>query len=318
MSHATPILGVYLSDSLDLEALYGDALRERADDVVLRYPHEIDHPEDVRFAICWLPDERAFEPYPNLALAMSTGAGVDALLAHPGLDESVKIARVRDPHQADLMAGFAAHEVLHREREFATLERNAASARWAPLPMRAPASATVAVLGHGTMGRAVVQAMAALGFSVRVACRGVPEAPVEGVTYLTGEGAALAAAKGADYLINVLPLTASTEDVLDRTLFATLAPGAWLVQIGRGEHLVEEDLIEALERGRLAGASLDVFRDEPLHSDHPFWQDDRLRITPHIASDTLTEVVAGQVIDTARALRDGQPLATGVDRARGY
>ncbi|WP_304526140.1 NAD(P)-dependent oxidoreductase [Halomonas sp. I5-271120] len=318
MTNANPILGVYLSDSLDLDAVYGDALRSAADDVVLRHPHEIDNPEDVRFAICWLPNEQAFEAYPNLTLAMSIGAGVDALLAHPGLGDGVQIARVRDPHQADLMAGFAAHEVLNREREFAILERNAAKAHWEPLPMRAPASAKVAVLGHGTMGRAVVEAVAALGFSVRVACRSQPQAPVKGVTYLTGERAVMEAADGADYLINVLPLTASTENVLGKALFAKLAKGAWLVQIGRGEHLVEDDLVAAIESGQLSGASLDVFREEPLPADHPFWQNERLRITPHIASDSLPEVVAGQVIDTARALRDDQPLAMGVDRARGY
>ncbi|MBT2771075.1 hydroxyacid dehydrogenase [Halomonas sp. ISL-60] len=318
MTNANSILGVYLSDSLDLEAIYGDALRDGVNDVVLRHPHEIDNPEDVRFAICWLPSNQAFEAYPNLELAMSIGAGVDALLAHPGLDESVQIARVRDPHQADLMAGFAAHEVLHHERAFATLERNATKAHWEPLPMRAPLSAQVAVLGHGTMGRAVAQAIAALGFSVRVACRRPPEAPVKGVTYLSGESAVMDAADGADYLINVLPLTSSTENVLNKALFAKLAPGAWLVQIGRGEHLVEDDLVEALKCGYLAGASLDVFRQEPLPEDHPFWRDARLRITPHIASDSLPEVVAGQVVDTARALRDGEPLAMGVDRARGY
>lgn len=318
MTNANSILGVYLSDSLDLEAIYGEALRDGANDVVLRHPHEIDNPEDVRFAICWLPSEQAFEAYPNLELAMSIGAGVDALLAHPGLDETMQIARVRDPHQAALMAGFAAHEVLNHEREFATLERNATQARWEPLPMRAPLSAQVAVLGHGTMGRAVVQAMAALGFSVRVACRRPPQEPVKDVTYLTGESAVMGAADGADYLINVLPLTSSTENVLNKALFAKLAPGAWLVQIGRGEHLVEDDLVEALKCGDLAGASLDVFRQEPLPEDHPFWRDARLRITPHIASDSLPEVVAGQVLETARALRNGEPLAMGVDRARGY
>lgn len=318
MTNTNSILGVYLSDSLDLDAIYGNALRDEASDVVLRHPHEIDNPENVRFAICWLPNDKAFESYPNLELAMSIGAGVDALLAHPGLKDEVHIARVRDPHQADLMAGFAAHEVLHREREFTTLEQNAAKAHWAPLTMRAPASRKVAVLGHGTMGRAVVKAVAALGFSVHVACRSEPQAPVEGVTYLTGDGAVMAAADGADYLINVLPLTATTENVLSKALFAKLAKDAWLVQIGRGEHLVEDDLLLALEHGHLGGASLDVFRAEPLPADHPFWQHECLRITPHIASDSLPEVVAGQVVDTARALRDGQPLAMGVDRARGY
>ncbi|WP_110686721.1 NAD(P)-dependent oxidoreductase [Salinicola aestuarinus] len=318
MGKADTIVGVYLSDSIDLEAIYGESLRAEAGDVVLRHPSQIQCPEEVRFAICWLPVDDAFAPYPNLQLAMSIGAGVDALMSHPGLDESVRIARVRDPHQADLMAGFAAHEVLHHEREFDRLRRQAERATWHPLPMRAPASRRVAILGHGTMGRAVARALAALGFDVRVACSRAPQAPVNGVHYETGPGAVEAAATDADYLINVLPLTAQTDNILSTALFARLRPGAWLIQIGRGEHLVEEDLLAALAEGSLAGASLDVFRDEPLGADHPFWSHPKLRLSPHIASDSLPEVVSQQVIESARALRDGGDLALAVDRARGY
>ncbi|MGY9049430.1 MAG: NAD(P)-dependent oxidoreductase [Rhodobacterales bacterium] len=303
---------------MDLDAVYGAALRAGGDDVILRHPSEIEDPTAVRFAICWLPGAEAFAPYPNLDLAMSIGAGVDALLAHPGLRPDVAIARVRDPHQADLMAGFAAHEVLHYERGFGQMMDNARERRWQPLPMRAPEAARVAVLGHGTMGRAVVQALRALGFTLRVACRSLPEDPVDGVTYLSGVGSILNAANGVDYLINVLPLTAATENVLNAALFARMSPGARLIQIGRGEHLVEADLTAALDAGRLAHATLDVFRTEPLPVGHPFWQDSRLRITPHIASDSLPEIVAAQVIESTRALRCGAPLAFGVDRAQGY
>ncbi|MDA5564530.1 NAD(P)-dependent oxidoreductase [Cobetia sp. MMG027] len=318
MPSQAPILGVYLSESLDLDCLYGEALRQLGEDVVLQNPHEIEDPTEVAFAICWQPGEDAFTPYPNLMLAMSIAAGVDALLSHPGLSDEVQVARVRDPHQAFLMAGFAAHEVLHQEREFAVMADNATRREWQPLPMRAPEKAQVAVLGHGSMGRAVVTSLSALGFSVTVACRSEPVAPVQGVCYLTGDNAVMAAAQGADYLINILPLTPVTENVLNATLFAQLRPGAWLVQIGRGEHLVEADLDAALASGQLAGATLDVFREEPLAPNHRWWQDARLRITPHVASDSLPEVVAEQVVATARELRNGLPLTLGVDRQRGY
>ncbi|WP_404983882.1 NAD(P)-dependent oxidoreductase [Cobetia marina] len=318
MPSQAPILGVYLSESLDLDSLYGEALRQLGEDVVLQNPQEIEDPTEVAFAICWQPGEDAFAPYPNLMLAMSIAAGVDALLSHPGLSDEVQVARVRDPHQAFLMAGFAAHEVLHQEREFAVMADNATRREWQPLPMRAPEKAQVAVLGHGSMGRAVVTSLSALGFTVTVACRSEPVAPVQGVRYLTGDNAVMAAAQGADYLINILPLTPVTENVLNTTLFAQLRPGAWLVQIGRGEHLVEADLDAALASGQLAGATLDVFREEPLASNHRWWQDARLRITPHVASDSLPEVVAEQVVATARELRDGLPLTLGVDRQRGY
>ncbi|MDO6788338.1 NAD(P)-dependent oxidoreductase [Cobetia marina] len=318
MPSQAPILGVYLSESLDLDSLYGEALRQLGEDVVLQNPHEIEDPTEVAFAICWQPGEDAFAPYPNLMLAMSIAAGVDALLSHPWLSDEVQVARVRDPHQAFLMAGFAAHEVLHQEREFAVMADNAMRREWQPLPMRAPEKAQVAVLGHGSMGRAVVTSLSTLGFSVTVACRSEPAAPVPGVRYLTGDNAVMAAAQGAEYLINILPLTPVTENVLNAALFAQLRRGAWLVQIGRGEHLVEADLEAALDAGQLAGATLDVFREEPLPSDHHWWQDSRLRITPHVASDSLPEVVAEQVVATARELRDGKPLSLAVDRQRGY
>ncbi|MGB0660245.1 MAG: NAD(P)-dependent oxidoreductase [Mangrovicoccus sp.] len=316
MTNTDVVHGVYLSETLDLGALYGAALRES--DVVLRYPDEVTNPDDIRFAICWLPGEKAFAPYKNLELAMSIGAGVDDLLSHPGIDPSWAIARVRDPHQAELMAGYAVHEVLHYERQFGEIAENASRQIWKFLPMRPPKEAVVAVLGNGTMGQAVIQALKVLGFSLRVSCRSTPAAPLDGVTYLTGESANLEAAQGADYLINILPLTPATENVLNADLFARLNPGARLIQFGRGEHLVEADLIAALDAGQLGGATLDVFRTEPLPATDPFWKDPRLRITPHIASDSMPEIVGAQVIETARALRDGQPLRLGISRAQGY
>ncbi len=314
----TPILGVFLSETLDLNALYGEALRGLAGDVVVMDPSDITSPEDVRFALCWAPDQGAFAPFRNLEMAMSIGAGVDALLGHKGLRPDTKIARVRDPHQADLMAGFAAHAVLDHGRSFDQIRSAQASVRWVRVSMQPPAERVVAVLGHGTMGRAVAKSIAALGFVTRVACRSEPADPLAEVDYIIGLDAPFRAAQGADYLINVLPLTPATENVLNADLFAQLKPGAYLVQIGRGEHLVEADMVAALESGQLSGATLDVFRQEPLHADHSFWRDPRLRITPHIASDSMPKIVAAQVIKTARALRNGDASDLIIDRSRGY
>jgi glyoxylate/hydroxypyruvate reductase A len=312
------ITGVWLSDSFDLEAFYGPALRRAGPDIRVLQPQDVAHPEDIRFALCWEPAQDAFARYPNLTLAMSVGAGVDALIAHCGVTPDMQIARIRDPHQADLMAGFVAHEVLHHQRGFHALMHAAAAHEWMPVSMRAPKSIIIAVLGHGTMGRAVTCALSALGFSVRVACRKPPENQIAGVTYCTGPDAAMQAAAGADYLVNVLPLTPETENTLNADLFRCLKSGAWLIQIGRGEHLVEDDLLAALDNGQLSGATLDVFRHEPLPRDHRFWSDPRLRITPHIASMSQTEVVAEQVVETIRALRDDAPMQFCIDRAKGY
>jgi len=202
MSSPEPIVGVYLSEKTDLKPLYAEAFERYADQVVMLQPSEVTRPEDVRFALCWLPGPEAFAPYPNLGVAMSVGAGVDALLAHPGLTPEMAIARVRDPHQGDQMAGYVAHQILERERGFGAMRANAVEKLWTPTPLRPPAETTVAVLGHGTMGRAVARGLRGLGFSLRVACRTAPEDPIEQVTYLTGDGAVQEAATGADYLVN--------------------------------------------------------------------------------------------------------------------
>jgi len=318
MGQTGTISGVLLSSNMDLKTFYGLDFSASAERVNLLNPEEVTNHEEIRFAVCWLPDEEAFAPYPNLQVAMSVGAGVDALLGHEGLHEEAMICRVRDPHQADLMAGYAAHEVLHFLRGFDRMKKSQEACEWAPLPMQPPEQTRIAVLGNGTMGAAVTRALAAMGFSLAVACRSEPKAPMPGVTYFAGEGAPLRAAEGASVLINVLPLTPETENILDADLFGRLAEGAWLVQIGRGEHLHEGDFVKALESGRLAGASLDVFREEPLPADHPFWRDERLRITPHIASDSTPSVVADQILQTARELLSGERPSLAIDRTQGY
>lgn len=318
MTSTGPIDGVLLSDTFDLKSFYKLDFAGLHDDVRLFDPHEVEDPAAIRFAICWLPNPGAFAPYPNLEMAMSVGAGVDDLLRHEGLHEGIAVCRVRDPYQAELMAGFAAHEVLHVERDFSTYAASQKKAEWTPLPMRPPHECSVAVLGHGSMGAAVTKALAALGFSVTVACRRDPEAPVKGVTYCTGDTAIHDAVNGANIVINILPLTPATRGVLAAPLFACTAPGCWLIQIGRGEHLNEADFRDALDSGQLKGASLDVFTTEPLPSDHPFWSDPRIRITPHIASDTTPQIVREQALRSAREIAVGKPLSLAVDRGQGY
>ncbi|MGI3167002.1 NAD(P)-dependent oxidoreductase [Pseudooceanicola sp. 200-1SW] len=319
MPTETTMRGVYLSDSHDLSAHYGPALAALgAEGIELLEPRAVTDPAEIRFALCWQPGPRAFAPYPNLRFAMGVGAGVDALLTHPGLPEGLPVCRVRDPDQAMQMAGFALHEVLHVERRFEQMAANARNGVWQELPLRRPGDVQVAVLGGGSMGRAVARAIAALGFDVRVAVRRAPDDPLPGVRYLHGDDSLPRAAEGAEFLINVLPLTSATRDVLDRALLARMAPGGWLVQIGRGEHLVEADLLALLAEGHLAGATLDVLRDEPLPRDHPLWQHPALRITPHVASAATDRAVARQLLQSAREARDGLPLTYAVDRAAGY
>lgn len=318
MENPGPIYGVLLSETLDLRSTYNLGLADSIPDVRLLNSDEVDDPQAIQFAVSWLPGRKAFQPYPNLKMVMSVGAGINDLLSHPGIGDGIQICRVRDPYQADLMAGYVAHEVLHVERDFAQIEQHQAAKEWAPLPMRAPNELRVAVLGNGTMGAAVARVLSVLGFSTAVACRRPPLQPFDRIEYFSGANALAEAVSGAEVIVNVLPLTPQTVNVLNKDLFVKTAPGAWLVQIGRGEHLHVSDFLAALESGQLKGASLDVFHEEPLPPDHPFWQDKRLRITPHIASDTTPKVVAEQVLQSARELLAGHPLSFAVDRSQGY
>lgn len=310
--------GVYLGTGFDLAEFYGPSFAAYEPEITLRPPDAIADPAAVRFAVCWHPQAEDFARFPNLELLCAPGAGVDGLLGSPGLPEGVPICRLRDADQAAQMAGFAAHEVLHVERGFARIAEDVRHRHWRPIVSRAPSEVVTTVLGHGNMGCAVARALVALGFSVRVASRSEPAERIKGVQYHCGPDAVTAAAEGADFVINVLPLTAATRGVLNAGLFARMARGSWLVQIGRGEHLIEADLVAALDAGVLSGASLDVFATEPLPPDHPFWQDPRLRLSPHVASIADPAAAARQIVQSAREQRDGKPLSFAIERDRGY
>lgn len=313
-----PVLGVFLSTEFDLKADYGAAFDAYAPEIRVLRPEEIAQPAAARFAVCWLPDPKSFARYPNLALASVVGAGVDALLHNPGLPVDLPVCRVRDPDQAAQMAGYAAHQILEVSRGFAQMRADALARRWHPETPRAPSEIVTAVLGYGSMGQAVVRALCVLGFQVRVASRSEPPSRIEGVSYHCGADAVRAAASGADFVVNVLPLTPATRQVLNGALFSGMRRGGWLVQIGRGEHLVEEDLCAALASGQLAGASLDVFAQEPLPQDHPFWADPRLRLTPHVASMASPGTAARQIVQSVRERLAGAVLSYEVERGRGY
>jgi glyoxylate/hydroxypyruvate reductase len=269
-----------------------------------------------------MPEERAFDAYPNLKMVSSIAAGVDSILACPSLPKDVVVTRVRDHAQADLMAGFAAWQVVWHHRRMGDYIANQARRSWdRSFRPQAPGSVTVGVLGYGLMGRRCAMAIAAMGFRVLVARNSVPttpEASLDGIEIIAGPGAILSVAAEADILVNVLPLTDTTRDLLDGNFFAQMKPGAALVQMGRGEHMVEADLIEALDSGQLAGASVDVFRQEPPAEDHPFWSHPRIMVTPHKASDTTPAEILRQVKENFSALREGRLPPGLVNREAGY
>ena len=238
----------------------------------------------------------------GLRWVCSMAAGVDKLLV-PELPEAVPITRVVDPDQALGMAQYTAAFVLRHARGLARYDLQQMQRDWTRHPMAA-ARHTVAVLGWGEVGQAIGQLLQALGFVVRGWHR---------------DGTPLAAVLAdAQIVVNTLPLTAQTRGLLDAKAFAAMPRGAYLVNVARGGHVVEADLIAAVSAGHLAGAALDVQQREPLPADDPLWAVPGITITPHIAAQPSNETVVAQFIANLRRWRSGQPLLHPVDRQRGY
>lgn len=320
---AAPVEGVCLSATLDLKALFGEVFERFAPGVRLLSPEEVEDPSRIRFALAWRPAADAFEPYPNLLLVSSIAAGVDSLLACPSLPADVVVTRLRDPDQGALMAGFAAWHVVWHHRNMGAFLEAEANGEWLGIGrysgFSAPRTCTVGVLGYGLMGEAVARGVAALGFPVVAALRKPrDEPPPPGVRFEVGANAIRDTAAESRILINVLPLTEATRDVLDMELFSVMPEGSALIQLGRGDHLVDEHLDAALDSGRLSAASLDVFRQEPLPPDHRWWRDPRILITPHKASDSSPRLVAEQVSAGMREILAGRVPETAVCRKDGY
>lgn len=310
-----PITVVALSETFDLVANIGEATDPR---VTLLRPEEVEDPGAVTCGLAWRPAADAFDPYPNIKMVSSIAAGVDSIMNCPSLPPEVVVTRVRDEEQARMMAGFAVWHVVHHHRRMGDYIEAQASGRW-DRGYRADMASDVPVglLGFGLMGRAVAQALVALGYPVIAACRS-GGAGMEGVEIVAGPEAIGQVAARARILINLLPLTEHTVNLLDADLFARMPEGAVLVQLGRGEHLVEPDLLAALDRGHLAAASLDVFRQEPLPPDHVFWSHPKIVVTPHKASDTTRAEILRQLADNYTALMAGKTPPGAVDRDAGY
>lgn len=257
----------------------------------------------------------------GLQAVFHLGAGVDSLmqtLSHPGvhLPDTVRLIRLDDAGMATQMVDYVVHAVLHHHRRFEDYATARRQGQWRVLPPPDKDAFQIGVLGLGLLGSHVARALSALGYSVRGWSRHAKDDSV--VPCHAGSAGMPSFLSGLNCLINLLPLTQETENILNTTLFAQLARGAYLINVARGGHLVEPDLLSAVQSGQLSGARLDVTRDEPLPSEHPFWAEPRISITPHISAITLIEPSMRQIAGKIRALAQGQAVIGTIDRQRGY
>lgn len=273
--------------------------------------------DDVEAALVWKPPAGLMAKLPRLRLILSLGMGVDHIFADPQLPKGVPVARLVDPDLINRMSEYCALAVLRYHRNADAYDAFQRETRWKALPNEpAGAERRVGILGLGEIGRDLAAKLAPFGFRLAGWSRTARKVP--GVECFHGAGGFEPFLARSEIVVCLLPLTPETEGILDARAFAALPKGAVVVNAARGGHVVDADLVAALDSGHLAAAQLDVFRQEPLPPEHPFWAHPKVRITPHNAGITNPLTAATQIVENLRRLRAGESLLNLVDPARGY
>lgn len=268
-----------------------------------------------KYAIVWSPTQAFMDAHPDLELIFNMGAGVDALLKLQ-LPTKARIVRIEDGGMAVQMAEYVSHAVIRHFREFDVYASTSAQAAWTQRKPRNRSDFPVGVMGLGVLGNRVAQAVRQFDFPVLGWSRTPKQ--LDGVRCFAGDEELSAFLAATRILVCMVPLTPQTRGILNRSNLSQLLPGGYVINVARGDHLVEEDLLALLHSGHLAGATLDVTRTEPLPQDHPLWQDPRITITPHISAQTVVSVSIAQMADKIAAAQRGEQPAGVVDPKRGY
>ena len=244
------------------------------------------------------------------------GAGADAILKYGDTLPQVPIVRVGDAGMGAQMAEYVSHAVLRYYRRFDDYDKQARQGKWGALPLIPKREFTVGVLGAGKLGAHVLGALAHFGFPLRSWTRS--PRPMEGVANFYGSEQLDDFLRGSRVVVCMLPLTSETTNLLDRNKLSLLPQGSYVINVARGGLISEPDLMTLVRSGQIAGATLDVFRNEPLPGPHPFWDEPRITITPHISGTTVRSESIVQIIGKIDALERGEPIEDVVDRSRGY
>lgn len=288
---------------------------QQAPEVDFRIWPDVGDAEDIRYLVVWELPSELLAKLPNLEVIFSVGAGIDQfdlslVPAH------VKVVRMIEPLLAQGMAEYVVLATLGLHRNLLDYVAAQRERRWEPIGLVPAAQRRVSVMGLGMMGQAALEALRPFGFQLAGWSRS--ERSIEGVQCFAGHDSLEAFLRKSDILICLLPLTPQTRGILCRKTFDLLPRGARLINAGRGGHLVEQDLLEALAGGYISAAVLDVFAEEPLRSDHPFWNHPRILITPHMASNTSTELGGRALLENVLRLRRGEPMSGVVQRELCY
>ena len=274
-----------------------------------------DAPAD--YAVVWKPPAAMLQSRPELKAVFNLGAGVDAILQlGDALPAHVPIVRLDDAGMGVQMAEYVSHAVLRYFRRFDQLEAQQRNGQWRFLKAFEKDKFSVGILGLGVLGSRIAAALSPFGFPLQGWSRTQKDLP--GVTCHSGADGLESFLAASRVVVCVLPLTADTAGILNCDTLGKLPQGAYLINVARGAHLVEDDLLALVQSGQIAGATLDVFRQEPLPAGHAFWGEPRITITPHIAAVTLRSDSVRQIAAKIIRLQQGHTVEGVVDRARGY
>ena len=267
------------------------------------------------YAVVWAPPQQFLDEQTALKALFNIGAGVDALLQLQ-LPPGVKVVRLDDAGMSVQMAEYVCHAVIRHFRELDGYEADMAQGKWSFRRPRNRLDFPVGVLGLGALGERVARALRLFEFPVHGWSRS--EKTLEGVVTHHGDEGLDAFLSSSRVLVNLLPLTKDTRDVLNRDTLSRLRRGGYVINVARGAHLVDQDLIDLIDSGHLAGATLDVFRVEPLPQNHAFWTHPKITLTPHTSARTLRTESIAQIAGKIAALERGEAVAGVVDPVRGY
>ena len=293
------------SDFSVTQEVWQDSLRARRSDLEIRCWPDVGNTAEIDFVLSWKMPPELFTGMRNLQAIFSVGAGVDHLLAYQELlPAGIPIIRMVDPSLTIGMTEYVVYHCLRYSRCFNLYERQQQQRQWREILQRPTSDFTVGIMGLGQIGSACASRLIDLGYDVAGWSRTARQ--LENVRCFTGRHELQAFLAESRILVCLLPLTDETRAILNRRCFCDLPQGAFLINVARGEHLVETDLLQALDSGQIRAATLDVFTEEPLPADHAFWQHQAITMTPHIASLTNPVTASGYIIQQIEKIESGE------------
>ncbi|MGB5498257.1 MAG: glyoxylate/hydroxypyruvate reductase A, partial [Maribacter sp.] len=296
--------------------MWKEALQRSAPEIPI-YNYLEEHPkENIKMALVWKHPAGAIKGYPNLECIASSGAGVDFLFEDKELPTNIPITRIVDEYLAKDMSEHVIALVFGHLKNLNQYKVDQFNKVWKPIDYQRIEDVTIGIMGLGVLGKVLAEDLVEFGFKVQGWSGS--EKNLAGIRTFAGDQEQKTFLNSTQILVCLLPLTKETSGILNSDLFSQLPKGAHIINVARGGHLVDNDLLQMLDNKHLSGASLDVYHQEPLPTNHPFWEHPKVHMTPHYASVSDTNSVVPQILENYRRLESGQELLNLVSKTKGY